>query len=95
MTKQEAIENLRYLISEDCTDTQDDYIDEIEIAISAIEKQIPKKPKVYESWYGTTAMYCEKYYSCLDCDCELIFNEIYHDSFCPDCGQALDWSEIL
>ena len=37
-------ENLKYLISEDCCDTQMDYVDEIEIAIQALEKQVAKKP---------------------------------------------------
>ena len=44
MTYEEALEGLKYLISEDCTDTQFDYREEIELAIEALEKQIPKKP---------------------------------------------------
>ena len=39
----EVIENLEYLISDSCTDTQFDYIEEIEIAIQALKKQIPMK----------------------------------------------------
>ena len=35
---QEVVENLKYLISGDCTDTQSDYVDEIETAIRVIEK---------------------------------------------------------
>ena len=45
MKIQETIENLKYIISDDCTDNQTDFIEEIEIAIDALEKQIPKKPK--------------------------------------------------
>lgn len=37
MEWKEVIENLKYLISEDCTDTQFDYADEIEIAIRVME----------------------------------------------------------
>lgn len=44
MTEQEAIENLRYLISDNCTDTQNDYVEEIELAIKVLKKQIPRKP---------------------------------------------------
>ena len=44
MKIQEAIENLKYLISDDCTDNQMDFVEEIETAINALEKQIPKKP---------------------------------------------------
>ena len=34
MTRREAIEALKYLISGECTDTQMDYVDEIEMAIT-------------------------------------------------------------
>ena len=44
MNNKEAIENLKYLISGDCCDTQMDYVDEIDMAIEALEKQIPKEP---------------------------------------------------
>lgn len=46
MTIKEKIENLKYLISDDCTDTQVDYIEEIESGISALENQ-----KLYEHLY--------------------------------------------
>ena len=38
MTTKKAIDNLEYLISEDCTESQFDYIDEIEMAIEALKK---------------------------------------------------------
>lgn len=38
MTRSEAVENLRYMISEDCTDTQVDFVEEIEMAIAALEQ---------------------------------------------------------
>ena len=44
MKIQEAIENLKYLISDDCTENQMDFVEEIEMAINALEKQRPKKP---------------------------------------------------
>ena len=44
MKIQEAVENLKYLISGDCTDNQMDFVEEIEMAINALEKQMPKKP---------------------------------------------------
>lgn len=44
MDKEEAIANLEYLISEDCTDTQHDYVEEIKLAINALEKQKQKEP---------------------------------------------------
>lgn len=36
MTAKEAIDNLEYLISEDCTESQFDYLDEIEVAIDTV-----------------------------------------------------------
>ena len=65
---------------------------EIDIAIKAMEKQIPKKPNiegdgyadgqlVYDTWICPC---CEKHY------------EIDYDSYdyCPNCGQHIDRSEI-
>ena len=40
MDLQKAIKNLKYMISNDCTDTQFDYIEEIETAIKALEEQM-------------------------------------------------------
>ena len=66
--------------------------EEIDIAIKALEKQIPKKPNiegdgyadgqlVYDTWICPC---CEKHY------------EIDYDSYdyCPNCGQHIDRSEI-
>ena len=51
------------------------------MAISALEKQIPKKPIRL------------LYYEVGDCPfCETTVY-ISEDGFCPSCGQALDWSE--
>ena len=61
----------------------------IDIAIEALEKQIPKKPDfegdgywngqlVYDTWICPN---CEKRY-------ELDFEEYDH---CPNCGKAIDW----
>ena len=62
-----------------------------ETAIKALEKQIPKKPDlegdgyadghlVYDTWICPC---CEKHY------------EVDYDDYdyCPNCGQAIDWSE--
>ena len=85
MTNEEVIENLKYLISDDCTDTQHDFVEEIKIAIDALEKQIPKKP-----------LHMHKNYYCPICKengwmlwDDAIPNDM--DSFCGICGQAIDW----
>ena len=78
MTNEEAIENLKYLISDDCTDTQHDFVKEIKIAIEALEKQIPKKPYwEYGVWH------------CESCG----FDVFIDDFFCPICGQEIDWED--
>ena len=51
-----------------------------EISISAIEKQIPKKP-IYKTE--------ELFRLCPNCDFPLPL----HFKFCNDCGQAIDWSD--
>lgn len=59
-------------------------------AIKALKKQIPKKPILKE--YGIFGPY--PFCSC--CDNALINtrNDSWHkEKFCPNCGQALDWSE--
>ena len=53
----------------------------MEVAISAIEKQIPKKLDLDGGVY---------------CPCCLHeFKENYDTtSYCPNCGQAIDWSDV-
>lgn len=59
----------------------------LKIAISALEKQIPKKPydesKVRMTWYS----------ECNCCKKQLPY-VVWHDNmnYCPNCGQAIDWS---
>lgn len=50
----------------------------LSIAISALEKQIPKKADISED--------NEK--SCPVCDCEILG---YYANYCEHCGQSIDW----
>ena len=50
------------------------------IAINALEKQIPKKPKTDDRY----VMYI--------CPCCNDFVKVSHN-YCPNCGQKLDWSD--
>ena len=84
MTNEEVIENLKYLISDDCTDTQHDFVKEIKIAIEALEKQVPKKAiEKYTDYDGSEAGLCPF------CN-EGVDEEM---NFCSYCGQAIDWSD--
>ena len=57
----------------------------LDVAIQALEKQIPKKPhKNFEKFSGVW------------CSCGKYLGKGYFvdkPSYCPDCGQKLDWSD--
>ena len=64
----------------------------LQTAITALEKQVPKKPLHRETEYyahkvakGIKAPFCE-------CGCLAVDEENDCFTYCPDCGQALDWS---
>lgn len=81
----EVIENLKYLVSDSCTDTQFDYIEEIEIATKALKKQIPMKSTEINDECG--------YFECPACG-DLIYAEgarFEEHKYCLSCGQKLDW----
>lgn len=59
------------------------------VAIAAMKKQIPKKPTYEADGYADG----ELVYDIRVCpNCGKHFEVDYYD-FCPDCGQAIDWSE--
>lgn len=58
---------------------------EFYFALKSIEKQIPKKPK-----------HEHLNYYCSNCNTWLLWDDAEpnaNDTFCPKCGQAIDWSE--
>lgn len=57
----------------------------INIAIQALEKQVPKKP----TQLNGKIRYCEMF-KCPSCGCEFSGRV---SKFCFRCGQKLDWSE--
>ena len=62
----------------------------MKIAVEAMEKQIPKKPKVLiDTWSCPTCAEKVEYQTMLG------DNVLYHGcyDFCPDCGQRIDWSD--
>lgn len=56
----------------------------LEMAIQALEKQIPKKVIWKYAFYWACCPNCG--YNNFDVEKE-------ESNFCPDCGQALDWSD--
>lgn len=62
----------------------------MEMAFSALEKQIPKKPTVpVDTWL------CPSCGESVEYQLKLGDNVLYHGQhdFCPKCGQAIDWEE--
>lgn len=61
------------------------FAEALDVAIQALEKQIPKKPKKnFEKFSGVW------------CDCGKYLGKGYFvnkTTYCPDCGQKLDWSD--
>lgn len=101
MTEQEAIEELeeRYLTMSMCGDVDECRRNNllISMAISALEKRIPKKPKKQpDKYYGLVQYYhcpsCGRYFGQSGVHNVILFNK---ERYCQGdgCGQAIDWSE--
>lgn len=78
MTAEEAIKTIQVAIGEVEWEYPLDYSVAFETAIEALKKQIPKKLKD-DGW-----LYCPI------CGRDVLMDRF---DYCPDCGQALDWSE--
>lgn len=103
MTPEEAIDFISNKIQIDVRFCSDDDINKTEtalkLAISALEKQIPKKPVIKTHKYiGSDDDFVNKYH-CPVCN-SLMINEDTNgfyagriQKYCDDCGQALDWRE--
>ena len=95
MTESEAIEKLKnmrlYMQIEDenndCKFTEDDYKAN-EIAINALEKQIPKKPI-----FANNMMTKDKFLMCPCCEFRFPDSLVFLKTRCWNCGQKLDWSD--
>lgn len=64
--------------------------DDMHNAIVALEKQIPRKPiDKIDPMFGDICIVCS------NCENTDIVNPFTHSIFkhCPNCGQALDWSD--
>lgn len=103
MTAEEAIDNLKYLISEDCTDNHFDFITEIEMAIEALEEveqyralgTVKELKKAKEKQIAKKPISKQKFADlwlgfCPSCVESGINSEMRN---CDTCGQAIDWSE--
>lgn len=82
MTIEEAIKTIEIAIAEVEWEYPMEYAIAFEMAISALKKQIPKKPKVLKLQEVSDYKYG-------DCECgEHIMDD---EKYCSNCGQAIDW----
>ena len=81
MTESEAINEFkeRYNIP-DYKEHIPEYYEAMDMAIKALEKQIPKKPKTDNRYIMYICPYCND------------FVKVSHN-YCQNCGQKLDWSD--
>ena len=95
MTESEAIKLLEYI--RETGNGESPYVGcaqsiAIEMAINALEKQIPKKPTPidYEKYMDTVknALFLKGSYRCPNCN-----HVVKCGTYCSDCGQKLDWSD--
>lgn len=86
MTPQKAVKELKRQVECWKNGTSFAYsLPPLKVAISALEKQIPKKPKILKVHYISNYKYGE-------CQCgEHIMDD---DNYCSNCGQKIDWGEI-
>lgn len=65
-----------------------------QMAINALEKQIPKKPRKTDSYRGVLKrVYAYVCPTCGNVCLEKYMNERQNTMFCWECGQKLDWSD--
>lgn len=99
MEIKEAIERLKeyhdnsVIFSETVGEEKDDFAVALEIAISALEKQIGKKPLQNEIEYPY--MQNMVVAQCPSCHRRLRTKRTMAkgDGYCPECGQKIDWTE--
>ena len=80
MTESEAIELIEKDLKLHSKDLSSKYKNGLRMAIQALEKQIPKKPKTDDRY----VMYI--------CRCCNDFVKVSHN-YCQNCGQKLDWGD--
>ena len=88
MTYEEAIKHFKSLQKRYTKEHNGRMCEKVNLALEALEKQIPKKPIIRETedHFGYV-----KYILCPNCK-EVEFGH-EHPCFCKLCGQAIDWEE--
>ena len=66
-------------------------MDAISVAAHALQKQIPKMPTYEGDGYAPDGSFVFDTWVCPHCDTRYEVDYDEYD-FCPNCGQAIDWS---
>lgn len=93
MTPKEAYESLCYEIYEEghCSYMEE----ELDIAIEALKKQIPKKPlNVQDCYIPETYDYDYSVANCPNCRGAFSFDEYHRPLYCDKCGQKLSFEGL-
>lgn len=94
MTESEAIEAIRFDLKIGGEIHSQVLRDAVGVAIQALEKQIPKKPRKTDSYRGVLKrVYAYVCPTCGNACLEKCMNERQNTMFCWNCGQKLDWGQ--
>ena len=94
MTENEAIEAIQFDLKIGGEIHSQVLCDAVNVAIQALEKRIPKKPRKTDSYRGVLKkVYAYVCPTCGNARLEKYMNERQNTVFCWDCGQKLDWSD--
>lgn len=87
----EAIEDFKKL-AELLQNKESAAVEHCNIAIEALEKQLPKKPTYEGDGYASDGTFIWDEWLCPNCDSRY---EVDYDDYgyCPNCGQRIDWEE--
>ena len=96
MTNEEAIKNLEIQkciqksYAEAYGDDRAKEVEALNMAITVLERQIPKKVYFHDEVLVDGRLITEAI--CTNCDYVITDDiEYYREPYCPHCGQALDW----
>ena len=89
MNEIEAKKNITAYVYMEYENMPSDVIKALDVAREALEKQMPKKPKLV-----TRLGEIIKFYPCPFCSTPEKYIQVYpNQKYCVECGQKLDWSD--
>ena len=68
--------------------------EELSKIVNMLERQIPSKPDMYGDGYDDDGNMIYDTYDCPNCNTNYEIDYDGKHKFCPECGQAIDWSAV-